>query len=143
MSADTSRAARMLAEFHDALGDEPGRGNAPLRITLHREEHEELIEALTVCDDCAAHPEWGGPRPCDGCMEQLARELADVVYIAYGTAHAYAVDLDEALREIHRAAMSKLFPPDGTERVVRADGKILKPAGFVPPNMAAAIGGVR
>jgi predicted HAD superfamily Cof-like phosphohydrolase len=146
MSATT---ANMLCEFHDALGDARGRGGAYLRGTLHDEEHRELIEAIT-----------------EGNRAHIARELADVVYVAYGTAHAYAIDLDVALVEIHRAAMRKLDPHcprcDGRktiasnfgtlrdpcpacggtgrgERRVRDDGKILKPEGFVPPDMAAAV----
>jgi NTP pyrophosphatase (non-canonical NTP hydrolase) len=161
--------AEMLAEFHDTLGDERGRGNAALRLTLHEEEHRELGDELG---------EWelppGGSYPhrvafTDEKVDRakLARELADVVYVAYGTAHAFGIDLEVALTEVHRAAMSKLDPPcsrcvegmthdlyDGepvTERcgdcggtgkgepVVRRDGKVLKPAGFIPPDMSEAI----
>lgn len=115
-----SEITRMLAEFHDALGDDRGRGNPQLRIDLHDEEHAELVEALEERD-----------------RGHIARELADVVYVAFGTAHAFAIDLDAAVAETHRAAMSKLDPPGG--RVVRADGKILKPPGFVPPDMSGAV----
>ena len=127
-----SHAADMLAAFHEALGDEPGRGNVPLRVTLHEEEHAELIDALREVDPrntvitCTAR---------EG-LEHIARELADVVYVAYGTAHAFAIDLDAALAEVHRAAMSKLDP---ATMVVREDGKVLKPPGFVPPDMSAAV----
>jgi predicted HAD superfamily Cof-like phosphohydrolase len=100
----------MLSELHAALNDERGRGNAALRLTLHEEE--------------------------DVDRARLARELADVVYVAFGTAHAFAIDLDAALAEVHRAAMSKLDP---ATMVVREDGKILKPPGFIPPNMREAI----
>ena len=114
----------MLAEFHAALGDDPGRGNVELRHTLHKEEHAELESEL----------HW----PSDVFVDRakLARELADVVYVAFGTAHAFAIDLDAALAEIHRAAMSKLDP---ATMVVREDGKIMKPPGFVPPDMTAVI----
>jgi hypothetical protein len=129
--------ARMLAEFHDALGDERGRGNAMLRMTLHQEEHDELMGEL---GKLYWQESVGEPFPGEGDVRaRLARELADVLYIAYGTAHAFAIDLDVALAEIHRAAMSKLFPPDGGERVVRSDGKVMKPAGFVLPDMTEAI----
>jgi hypothetical protein len=65
-----------------------------------------------------------GARPGD--------ELADVVYLAYGTAHAYAIDLDVALAEVHRANLQKANGPR------RADGKAMKPEGFVPPDMSGA-----
>lgn len=157
-----------LMEFHDALGDEVGRGNARLRLRLHREEHRELHQELST-----PHPYFGMVPRADEDVDRhkLARELADVVYVAYGTAHAFDIDLDAALLEIHRAAMSKLEPPcadcDGTgiggyddvpgvetrlpygcdvcrgtgkgERVIREDGKVMKPPGFAPPDMAKAV----
>lgn len=129
-----STATQMLVEFHTALDDEPGRGNAFLRMTLHKEEHGELIEALEECE-CFEH--GGEQERYDETRERLARELADVLYIAYETAHAFNIDLDAALREVHRAAMSKVDP---ATMVVREDGKILKPPGFVPPDMTAAVG---
>jgi NTP pyrophosphatase (non-canonical NTP hydrolase) len=124
----------MLAEFHDALGDEPGRGNAALRLTLHEEEHDELLDELARCRFGIGVREPKADEDVD--RGKLARELADVVYLAFGTAHAFAIDLDVALEEIHRAAMSKLDP---ATMVVREDGKILKPKGFEPPDMSAAI----
>jgi predicted HAD superfamily Cof-like phosphohydrolase len=157
----------MLAEFHEALGDVRGRGNAALRWTLHDEEHTELLDELT--DKRMGIDVREPKRDEDVDRAKLARELADVVYIAFGTAHAFAINLDAALAEVHRAGMSKLDPDcphcveghthdtqDGepiTERcadcggtgkiepVVREDGKILKPPGFVPPDMAKAAAG--
>jgi len=118
-----STASKMLAEFHATLGDERGRGNSELQLTLHREEHYELARELKYPD-------------CLIDRAKLARELADVVYVAFGTAHAFAIDLDAALAEVHRAAMSKLDP---ATMVVRADGKVLKPPGFMAPDMTEAI----
>lgn len=136
MAIAESAAAAALWEFHGALNDVPGRGNARLRISLHCEEHAELLAEL---NNLAALEPTEDLRDLVESRKKLARELADVVYVAYGTAHAFDVDLDEALREIHRAAMDKLFPPNGAERVVREDGKICKPPGFVPPDMTAAL----
>jgi NTP pyrophosphatase (non-canonical NTP hydrolase) len=132
-----SDAQLMLRQFHAALGDESGRGNAQLRITLHGEEHAELIEALYALHYSRAFGRAGRTQD-RGRREALARELADVVYVAYGTAHAFGIDLDAALLEVHRAAMSKLDP---ATMVVREAGKVLKPEGFVPPDMSRAIGG--
>ena len=131
--------AKMLAQFHDALGDKFGRAItsaelAELRFTLHREEHDELEDELEQGYFDAEHEPVS-----DEMRRKIARELADVVYIAYGTAHAYGIDLDAAVAEIHRVAMNKLFPTDGSPRVVRADGKIGKPANFTPPDMTGAV----
>lgn len=126
-------ATKMLDEFHGRLNDERGRGNAALRINLLKEEHDELIEALELAED----EELGaGSSVSVLTRRDIARELADLVYVAYGTAHAFAIDLDAAIAEVHRAALSKLDP---ATMVVRADGKVLKPPGFVPPNMVEAV----
>jgi len=43
-----------------------------------------------------------------GRLQEIAQELAILVYVAYGTALAYGVDLDAVIEEVHRANMSKL-----------------------------------
>ncbi len=115
--------AGMVGEFHAALGQRYGGGSiadSALRIRLHTEENAELVESLR-----------------DGDLVNTARELADVVYVAYGTAYSLGFDLDAVLVEIHRAAMSKVDRPGGP--ILDADGKVLKPPGFVPPAVARVI----
>lgn len=114
-----SEAAELLQEFH-TLFAHPATDALWLRPTLHREEHDELVEAL----------ERGDPR-------SIARELADVVYVAYGTALLHGIDLDAALCEVHRANLSKLVPDGHVVR--RGDGKVLKGPNFAPPDMACAL----
>jgi NTP pyrophosphatase (non-canonical NTP hydrolase) len=112
--------ADYLNEFHEWLGQPFGTGwDAKLRTRLHIEEHAELIAALGRDDTVA-----------------IARELADVVYVAYGTAHTRGIPLDLVLAEIHRANMSK-FPPDGPE--LRYDGKLLKGPHYRAPNIGAVL----
>lgn len=145
--------AQMLEEFHGSL---KGAQPRSLRLTLHEEEHRELEEELRMLLDNLANPAE---------RALLARELADVVYIAFGTAHVYGIDLDVALAEIHRAAMEKVNPtcPEckgfrivgsqrGTQRPcercggsgridasIREDGKVMKPALFIEPDLSRAI----
>ncbi|MEV5340071.1 MazG nucleotide pyrophosphohydrolase domain-containing protein [Streptomyces sp. NPDC052676] len=73
----------------------------------------------------------------DGPLDRLAHELADVVYVAYGTALVHGIDLDEVIAEIHRSNMTKLGP-DGTV-VRRADGKVLKGEHYEKPDVAAVL----
>jgi NTP pyrophosphatase (non-canonical NTP hydrolase) len=113
--------AAMLAEFHRVFAH-PDTDALWLRPTLHDEEHAELIEALESGDRAA-----------------IARELADVVYIAYGTALVHRIDLDVAVREVHRANLSKVG--DDGQPIRRDDGKILKGPNFRPPDMTAALAG--
>ena len=112
----------MLAEFHGAFGQPFGHGNirnSELRIDLHQEETEELVEALEAADLVGA-----------------AKELADVVYVAYGTAHSLGIPLDAVLAAVHESNMSK-FGPDGP--VLSETGKVLKSDRYVPPDIAAVL----
>ena len=59
--------------------------------------------------------------------EQL-NELADLVYVCYQYAASQDWDLDEAMRRVHQANMSKLGA-DG-KPVYRGDGKVLKGPDF-------------
>lgn len=129
MSAQPADVAAMLRAFHELIAH-PDTDALWTRRTLHDEEHVELVEAL---EEMRERESW----LCSTCqreaLEAVARELADVVYVAYGTAHALGIDLDAALLEVHRANMSKAGGPR------RADGKALKPPGFRAPDMSAAV----
>jgi predicted HAD superfamily Cof-like phosphohydrolase len=72
-------------------------------------------------------------------LAHIAQELADLVYVAYGTAIALGINLDAAITAVHQANMAKL---DSAGRpIYRADGKVIKPAGWTPPDMTAAVSG--
>ncbi|MFE9098197.1 MazG nucleotide pyrophosphohydrolase domain-containing protein [Streptomyces sp. NPDC007264] len=72
-----------------------------------------------------------------GPLDRLAHELADVVYVAYGTALVHGIDLDAVIAEIHRANMTKIGP-DGTV-ARRPDGKILKGDHYRAPDVSAIL----
>jgi len=75
-----------------------------------------------------------------GRPEEIAQELGDLVYVAYGAALAYGIDLDAVIEEVHRANMSKLGD-DGqrssaparrsrepaSNAVLRAEGRVDQP----------------
>lgn len=69
-----------------------------------------------------------------GPLDRLAHELADVVYVAYGTALVHGIDLDAVIAEIHRANMTKLGPDGRVSR--RADGKVLKGDHYQAPDVS-------
>jgi predicted HAD superfamily Cof-like phosphohydrolase len=100
------------AEIDDAL--------ARLRVALLEEEVSEFVAASEKAD-----------------LIGIADALADIVYVAYGTALTYGIDLDSALREVHRSNMSKLGS-DGTP-LIRGDGKVLKSERYFPPDIAAVL----
>jgi len=76
---------------------------------------------------------------CRRDLVGMADALADVVYVAYGTAATLGLDLDLILDEVHRSNMSKL--DERGRPVLRADGKVLKSPRYVKPNVAAVIAG--
>jgi predicted HAD superfamily Cof-like phosphohydrolase len=87
-----------------------------LRIDLLEEEVGEFREAVESNDTIA-----------------IADALADIVYVAYGAALTFGIDLDAVVREVHRSNMSKLGP-DGRP-LLRGDGKVLKPPSYVRPDV--------
>ncbi|CAN7219770.1 hypothetical protein LJR045_000788 [Microbacterium sp. LjRoot45] len=93
---------------------------AQLRVDLLVEEVEEFREATH-----------------EGNAVGIADALADIVYVAYGAALTYGIDLDAVIREVHRSNISKLGA-DGRP-VRRADGKILKPSTYRPPDIHAVL----
>jgi len=122
-------AFRWVGGFHEAFGLPVRRHPTPnipadeavLRQSLLDEEVDELRVAVEDRDVVA-----------------IADALADIVYIACGTAHAYGIDLDAVVAEVHRSNMTKLGA-DGRP-VYRADGKVLKGPSYESPRVAAVLG---
>lgn len=73
------------------------------------------------------------PKESEPRMEDMADSLGDVVYYCANAAAKVGYDLDAVLEEIHEANMRKRGP-DGVF-IKNEMGKVLKPAGFVPPNI--------
>ena len=118
-----SDAQRLVAEFHRAfaivIGSSPSIPDAAtcaLRMTLMQEELDELREALAQRD-----------------IEAVAKELADLLYVVYGTAVSCGLDMAPVFREVHRSNMSKV----GGHK--RADGKWLKPPGYSPARLQSIL----
>lgn len=115
----------MVREFHDAFGlysadtpTMPEREVRALRLSLIEEELGELSEAFGLGD-----------------LVATADALGDLLYVVYGAAVACGIDLDPVFAEIHRTNMAKV----GGAR--RGDGKLMKPEGWQPPDLAAILAG--
>lgn len=109
----------MVEEFHRTfeivaqtvptdLTDETKR----LRVQLIQEEFDELKESMA-----------------GGNLALVAKELADLLYVVYGTAVSYGIDMEPVFREVHRSNLSKV---GGYKR---ADGKWVKPSTYSPANL--------
>ena len=120
---------RSVGAFHEAFGlpvrDHPTADIPPeeahLRQALLDEEVDELRAAVAAGD-----------------VVGIADALADIIYITCGTAHAYGIDLDAVIAEVHRSNMTKLGA-DGRP-VYRDDGKVLKGPAYEPPRVADVLG---
>jgi len=83
-----------------------------LRVRLIQEEFDELKEAMAA-----------------GNLAAVAKELADLLYVTYGTAVSYGVDMEPVFQEVHRSNLSKV---GGYKR---ADGKWVKPPTYSPADI--------
>lgn len=83
-----------------------------LRIRLIQEEFDELKEAMAA-----------------GNLAAVAKEMADLLYVTYGTAVSYGIDMEPVFREVHRSNLSKV---GGYKR---ADGKWVKPTTYSPADI--------
>lgn len=111
---------KMVAEFHRTFGiveatapSLPDAATQTLRVRLIQEEFDELKEAGE-----------------QGDLASIAKELADLLYVVYGTAVSYGIDMEPVFLEVHRSNMSKV----GGHK--RADGKWIKPLHYSPASIA-------
>lgn len=109
-------AQKMVREFHREfdihVAERPGvpdAKTAALRERLIQEEFDELKEAMKA-----------------GRLPGIAKELADLLYVVYGTAVSYGIDMAPVFREVQRSNMSKV---GGYKR---DDGKWVKPPTYSP-----------
>lgn len=119
----------LLREFHTAMGLPVSEAPAvldikqrALRMSLLSEEWREYLD-----EDCCGEPD----------LAKVAKELGDVLYIAFGTAVAYGLPMDQIFEEIHRSNMSKLGP-DGKPQF-REDGKVMKGPNYSPADVEAIV----
>lgn len=68
----------------------------------------------------------------------MADALADMIYIAVGTANVMNIPLDKVWEEVQRSNMAKVDPQTGKVRK-REDGKVLKPEGWQGPQIEKVI----
>lgn len=117
-----------VKDFHLAFGQRIGTRPAfpedinerELRMNLLEEEVNEYFDAEEALD-----------------IVEIEDALADIIYIACGTAVSYGIPLDKVFEEVHRSNMAKLV--DG-KPIYREDGKVKKPEGWVPPDIKGVLG---
>jgi predicted HAD superfamily Cof-like phosphohydrolase len=95
--------------------------NAALRAELLMEEAREATDELLDFSNAS------------GSRARLAKELADVLYVAYGIAVVFDIPIEVIFNEVHKSNMTKVGP-DG--KVMRSGtGKILKGDNYRAPDI--------
>lgn len=111
---------KLVKEFHEKFGlttnstpTMPNSDDILLRMRLIDEESEEFSAAVSLAETADA--------------------LGDLLYVVYGAAVTYGIDLEPVFKEIHRSNMSKVWA-DGS---VKKDsyGKVIKPPTYSPANI--------
>lgn len=112
-----------VLDFHKKFGCDisyiptiVSKKQSKLRLDLIKEETKELKQGMK-----------------DGDIVEVADALADLIYVTLGTAVAYGIDLEPIWNEVHKTNMAKV---GGNKR---KDGKILKPAGWIKPDIESII----
>ena len=118
----------LVGDFMEAFGQDvqleptwPDFNTRELRLELIAEELDELSDAIADRD-----------------MIQIADALTDLLYVVYGTGHAFGLDLDECFQEVHASNMSKLGP--NGRPIHREDGKVMKGPGYFEPDLEGILG---
>lgn len=129
-----NKVQQQVLEFHQAGGHvintQPtliDDRTIQLRKRLIREEFNELIEAMEIRKDFVL----------------IADALADLLYVVYGTAVSYGINMDPVSDEVHRSNMTKFGKPgeyaetcdESGKSIKDAGGKTLKPSCYEPPNL--------
>jgi predicted HAD superfamily Cof-like phosphohydrolase len=123
----SSSPADLVREFHLAFGLDARRTPTEVASDLAAHRGELLAEEAAEVAEVAV----------TGPLDRLAHELADVVYVAYGTALVHGIDLDAVIAEVHRSNMTKIGPDGQVAR--RADGKVLKGEHYEVPDVAGVL----
>lgn len=116
-----------VKEFHRVFGHPVGENpdwitgsRERLRLDLIDEEVKEVKEAILSRD-----------------FVNLAKELADLIYVVNGFAVEAGIDLDAVVAEVHRSNMTKLGA-DG-KPIYREDGKVLKGPNYEEADIASIL----
>ena len=87
-----------------------------LRLSLIKEELDELKEAMNNKD-----------------LLEVADALTDILYVTYGTGHAFGINLDKCFEEVQKSNMSKLG--ENGKPIYNEAGKVMKGPKYFKPDL--------
>lgn len=113
---------KRVIEFMNTFGQEvknapawPDDKTLNLRVQLIEEEVDELFDGVDRRD-----------------LQNVAKELVDILYVVYGMGGSLGIDLDACFEEVHRSNMSKI--EDG-KVLYSSAGKVLKGKDYFEPEL--------
>lgn len=119
--ADDQTNFEKVIDFHKKFGSvlnqwPPSTSEIKLRHRLIEEEFIELSDELHVMYLAIE-------------KQNIAKELADLLYVVYGTAASFGINIDKVFQAVHNSNMSKSLDTK------RADGKVLKGDNYFEPEL--------
>lgn len=131
----------------DPIPDEPRVPTAEETDFLIRMLMDEILEVLSIHYDSQLaksklyemiRTAKSLPKEPEPTVESFADGVCDIIIYALHSCCKMGIDMDPVFDEVMNANMRKRNPETGKfDR--RADGKIVKPKGFVPPDVKSAI----
>lgn len=149
----TSHTMLPLEEVYNNMHEPHVKRVISLWISLIYEEgKKELVDMVRerLLDDSALQLSSGTKKEYDlQTLTLMIDGAIDTIYVVYGLLNAIGIDITKYFNEVHNTNMAKGLPCDcngflhecpkcnGSGKVVtrRADGKVMKPAGWEPPNI--------
>lgn len=116
-----------VAQFLRAAGKTPWLEGDDYELSYEnnlKEETKELVEAMRNYDEELTAKN----------RAELCKEWADVQVVLSNIAVYFDIPSDPAFNRVHQNNMTKIGPDGKVKK--RADGKILKPEGYVKPDMS-------
>jgi predicted HAD superfamily Cof-like phosphohydrolase len=113
---------RMVVEFHERFGLPRAERPAWPGDDIHR------IRVALIEEELAEFRNAGESRN----LLEIADALSDLLYVVYGAAVTYGIDLEPVYKEIHRSNMTK----GGGRGPCRLDGKVGKGDHYEAPHLS-------
>jgi len=110
-----------VVKFIESCDQDKSEDNQCLYANLIQEEYEEFISAIHAEDDV---------EQLDACM--------DMIWVILGFCHMKGFDVAGAWNEVSKSNLGKIDSETG-KVIKRNDGKILKPDGWLPPDLSKFI----
>ena len=122
---------KKVREFHEKMElaiDQPySKELMDFRLRLLFEEIQELASAALDIETTT------NPEERHVMMQDLLKEMCDVVYVIKGMAVSFGMDFDKAFELVHKSNMSKL------PLIKDANGKVQKGLNYEPPILEGLI----